>query len=651
MSRITDGLALSFQFWQDGLWHDIADEYVSEGGLRAELPEGTFEAEFRKGADGRTDYTLRLSAPLPSKLRMTLSPAEPVEGPFHLIPCCLHGDNNADVVRPGEFPLLTDKYPGVRFCAPEWEFRADRAAAPLSALCGGGMAWGASIDPYAKTADGAKLRNGVFARLPDSFGVTLGYTNRPVTFVNKQIDGQTVGDSARSASATGTIYRVPSRGREGVHAMVRAEYAKRRDLPRYEKNFREAADGLFDAFVGLNWSAERGEYTNRCCRPGDWLTMRPWRSVTEIGWTGGAVLALPMLMYERLTPGFAPERYRGAMTAAEQFDRICSRYNPASGMIFDLMTPNAEGSDVNGWWTGYGLVKDCHCAYNSGTAAYSLLYAADFLKSRGEECPPLWLETGRKVVEAACDLQREDGAFGYTYATDRRAVTDWEGFAGCWFAAAAALLHRLTGEARWRECAMRALRHYARDVRALNCWGTPMDTWKAVDQEGNLAFIRAASILYRDTRDGEALELLKLGAEYEYLWRFGYRTQPEHAPIDAGWSACGGSVTSVSNPHIHPMGALVNADLEALADATGDDYHRRRAEDGVAWLMQTLELYPGKTGYGRYGVLSERWCPSDGLLVERYNDGRMYSSWFSYNLWAAADALQCVCEQLAAGRE
>ena len=109
MSRITDGLALSFQFWQDGLWHDIADEYVSEGGLRAELPEGTFEAEFRKGEDGRTDYTLRLSAPLPSKLRMTLSPAEPVEGPFHLIPCCLHGDNNANVVRPGEFPLLTDK--------------------------------------------------------------------------------------------------------------------------------------------------------------------------------------------------------------------------------------------------------------------------------------------------------------------------------------------------------------------------------------------------------------------------------------------------------------------------------------------------------------------------------------------------------------
>lgn len=649
MRALFDDLRLSFQFWQDGLWHDIPGECVTEAGMTARLPEGRFEAEFRHGEDGVTEFALRLSAPLPSKLRMTLSPAAPSGRSFHLIPSCLHGDNNADEVRPGEFPLLTDKYPGTRFCSPVWEFRADRAAAPISALCVEGAAYAASIDPYAQAPDGANVRCGVFAELPDRFGVTLGYTNRPVTFVNKQIDGQTVGDSVREASATGRIYCVPCRGREGVHAAVRREYEARRDRAVYRNRFRQAADGLFDTFVGLNWSAERGEYTNRCCRPGDWLTMRPWRSVTEIGWTGGAVLALPMLMYERLTPGFTAQRYRGAMTAAEQFDRICRRYNPASGMIFDLMTPNAEGSDVNGWWTGYGLVKDRHCAYNSGTAVYCLLYAADFLRTRGEDAPALWLDTARRVVEAACDMQREDGAFGYAYATDRREVTDWNGFAGCWFAAAAALLHRLTGEARWREHALRALRHYAADVAALNCWGTPMDTWKAVDQEGNLAFIRAAAILYRDTEDPEDLEYLRLGAEYEYLWRFGYRTRPEYAPIREGWTACGGSVTSVSNPHIHPMGALVNTDLMLLARATGDDYHRRRAEDGTAWLMQTLELYPEKTGYGQYGVLSERWCPSDGLLTERYADGRMYSSWFSYNLWAAADALQTVCERLAEG--
>jgi len=178
-----------------------------------------------------------------------------------------------------------------------------------------------------------------------------------------------------------------------------------------------------------------------------------------------------------------------------------------------------------------------------------------------------------------------------------------------------------------------------------------MDTWKAADQEGNLAFLRACSILWKETKDPQVLEWFRLSADYEYLWRFGYPTRPEHPPIREGWNACGGSITSVSNPHIHPMGVLVNRDLAQLAAVTGDEVHRQRAEDGHAWLMQTLELYPEKTGYGRYGVLSERWCPSDGLLTERYHDGRMYSSWFSYNLWAAANALQAVCERLAGWAE
>ncbi len=70
-----------------------------------------------------------------------------------------------------------------------------------------------------------------------------------------------------------------------------------------------------------------------------------------------------------------------------------------------------------------------------------------------------------------------------------------------------------------------------------------------------------------------------------------------------------------------------------------------RAKDGTAWIMQTLELYPEKTGYGRYGVLSERWCPSDGLVIQKDSEGKPYSSWFSFNLWAGAAAFEEVCER------
>ena len=172
------------------------------------------------------------------------------------------------------------------------------------------------------------------------------------------------------------------------------------------------------------------------------------------------------------------------------------------------------------------------------------------------------------------------------------------------------------------------------------------DTWKAVDQEGNLSFLHGSRLLYEDTGEARFLEDMKCSAGYEFLWRYGYPTRPEHPPVNDGWNACGGSVTSVSNPHIHPMGVLADEDLLFLADAAGDAYYRERALDSAAWMMQTLELYPDKTGYGRYGILSERWCPSDGLVTERYDNGQPYGSWFSYNLWAAANVFEAVLSHL-----
>ena len=69
------------------------------------------------------------------------------------------------------------------------------------------------------------------------------------------------------------------------------------------------------------------------------------------------------------------------------------------------------------------------------------------------------------------------------------------------------------------------------------------------------------------------------------------------------------------------MGVIIDTDLRYLARVTGDGYYASRAADSAAWMLQCLELYPAATGYGRYGILSERWCPSDGLDVERFSDG------------------------------
>lgn len=207
-------------------------------------------------------------------------------------------------------------------------------------------------------------------------------------------------------------------------------------------------------------------------------------------------------------------------------------------------------------------------------------------------------------------------------------------------------LARLTGESAYAKKAEKGLDYYRQFVYGLDCYGAPMDTWKAVDQEGNLSFLHGSRLLYEYTGKKCFLEDMKQSAGYECLWRYCYPTRPENAPLQDGWNACGGSVTSVSNPHIHPMGVLADEDLLFLSKVTGDSYYRSRAEDSIAWMMQTLELYPEKTGYGQYGVLSERWCPSDGLVTERSSDGAPYSSWFSYNLWAAANVFEAVLNRV-----
>ena len=434
--------------------------------------------------------------------------------------------------------------------------------------------------------------------------------------------------------------------RTELHEIIRQEYARHQDRAVPRNTLRQAVQGMLDTFAYQNFDAAAGEYTNRCCRPPRETEMRPWRLVTEIGWTGGGVLAYPLVLCRDALGADAEAPLAAAMSGEQLFDRIADAYNENSGLLNDLMAPNAAGSRVNGWWTGYGLVKDCHCAYTVGSAVHYLTKTMDYLHQNGKPCPAKWMDAAQKVLHTVMDLQRADGAFGYTYSTQERKVLDWSGFAGCWFAPALVYLYRLTGEERCLHSAEKALDYYHTFVKDLNCYGTPMDTWKAVDEEGNLAFMRGSRLLYEQTGKAEFLQYMKDSAGYEFLWRYGYKTYPEHTPLNQGWSACGGAVTSVSNPHIHPMGVIIDTDLRYLARVTGDGYYASRAADSAAWMLQCLELYPAATGYGRYGILSERWCPSDGLDVERFSDGRPFSSWFSHNLWASACVLEAACELL-----
>ncbi len=598
-------------------------------------------------------YTLRLEAAFPTRIRVWIERLDEMRDPFHLIPANIHGDNNAARAGPGQFPCLTDRNDARRDYSPLWEMRADRASHPVSMLCASEGVVAISCDPYSEDsthADGF-LRNGVFAALPNAFGVSLGYGNDPLTFHNRTVFTAAQRDLTLGATMRGSIHACHGAGRSAAHAVIRSIYAKTRDCPKHAKTYEEALRALAESFAEMSFEPSLGQYTNKKCDVPTNTTLRPWRVIGEIGWTGGSMMAYPFSLADEIFPTL-----KMPLTGRQIFDLITQCVNERSGMFYDnglnAFTKNRpegwNGSAINGWWSGFlPTTRDNHCAYTNGHAVYYLLARAARDKAKGIDSSR-YTKAALSVLDTAIDLMRNDGAFGYVFSSSEKKVLDWDGFAGCWFAAALPLAYDLTGDDRYLLHATRAIEYYSRFVRDLAAWGSPMDTYYSIDSEGNLAFLRAVRLMHEHTKDDAYLPLLQASANYEYLWRYGFRARPQAAPLKgSSWNSCGGSITSVSNPHMHPMSVIATGDLEYLARVTGDNYHQQRADDGIAWIMNTMELYPDAMGYGRYGLLSERTCPSDGLLSETYrDDDRPASTWWSYNAWAGAVAMEAIAERI-----
>ena len=96
----------------------------------------------------------------------------------------------------------------------------------------------------------------------------------------------------------------------------------------------------------------------------------------------------------------------------------------------------------------------------------------------------------------------------------------------------------------------------------------------------------------------------------------------------------------VANPCIHPMGIRVSDDLRYYAKVTGDKYVYKRWEDGINWSVASLELYPKQTGIGPYGITSERYCQSDGMLYPNFDGGELWSIWNTSHCFGVATMLE-----------
>lgn len=581
--------------------------------------------------------------------------------PRFFLPGVMYGRNR------GEAPLRVDNQfprlrpgPAQRPASSWWMMRADRLTHPAAFALDGGRLYGLSAPPHLVVQDGHKrpwapgvtgplcqfggfaccLEKGEQGRQA-TLAHTLGYENAPWLFIqsHRVLDRAPMGENClvlapgETFSYTVSVYDLPADDPRILYKAVEAVYDQWHVPPRQGADARQAVADIAGAVARDAWLPEENSYCGivRENPDGTW----EYNRIFSISWTNGLSVSVPMLL--------ASHRLRDETIRAQALQAIeyiaRNARNPRTGLLYESWGP--EGWSNRGWWFD-GMHTGGHSGYLAGQSAYYLLKAAEHEERFAGTPHPDWVALAGSVVERLNAVKNTDGEYPFILSEETGAGLEYDSLGSCWCLAAAALYARMTGDRQGLEELRRSEAHYYKAfIARAECYGGPLDTDKAVDDEGVLPYIRAARLLHELTGDETYLDHLQDALGYEFTFKFCYNTPIQTPPLGRlGWSSCGGSVTSVANPHIHPMSSTVLDEMVYLLERRPNSYLADRLRDTYDWSRQNHNTFDREFDYGCKGWMSERFCHSQGLLVQRYPDGSPASTWFALMPWACASILE-----------
>ena len=570
------------------------------------------------------------------------------ENPRFYMPGFMYGTNR------GEAPIdVPRKYPRIRKGEPSlpasdhWMVRGDRLVMPAALIYDEGHVYGFDAKPYYVDKNGeldyyagycCSIRDGA------SVGYTLGYENAPWLFVQSTtiINNYTLNKEncvslnvGESVHVHMNVYDYEGEDETAIHKAFIHIYSAYHERPRRIQGIdrKVAVKDIAGAISEYAWLEDEKCYSGFVWdQPDGTFT---YNKLGSLSWTNGLSVAVPMLLAgTRLGD---KTMYEQALACINRIVENCM--NKASGLPYDAVTDGVWS--IHGWWF-QNMHTGGHSAYLAGQAMYYILKAYYYEKKLNDKEHKEWLEFVKPVLRVFDENKNSAGEFPFVFSEEDGSGLEYDSMSGAWCLAAIAYYMQITGDKSYLEQAQRSEQHYYdKFVRRVECYGAPLDTDKAVDSEGVLAYIRAVRYLYDLTQQEKYLHHMKAGLDYEFTFKFMYNSPVQIPPLsEIGWSSCGGSVTSTANPHIHPMSSTSVDEMLYYYDKTGDEYVLSRMRDTAAWGCQTYNTYEGEYGYGKRGWMSERFCYSEGLVVETYPDGSPASTWFALMPWAGASIIE-----------
>lgn len=548
-----------------------------------------------------------------------------------------------------------------------WMIRADRLSHPCAVAFGDGSFVGLSTSPYVVKDKNGELTgwepgtterplqyNGYSCSIGDdekggTVGFTLGYENAPWLFVSSaniqkrpSIRRQSILlHPGETISVAVDLFDVPAKDETELAKILEHVYKRFHQSPRTVGSPEKAVSDLSSAIFKNAWLPKDHMYAGFVFDiPSDLATRlddsdHTYQKLGSSSWTNGLSAAAPMLASAiRL----GNEEMRAQALECIN-DIVLNSANPHNNLPFDAVNDGIWSNQ--GWWFD-GLPVPGHSSYLVGQALYYILVSYENEKTLKKVEHPEWLSFCKKALSTVAVSQNGDGEFPYIFSEKTGAGLEYDSFAGAWCMAACAKYQEVTGDSSFEEVVWRAEQHYYNDfVARMECYGAPLDTSKAVDSEGILAYIKTMKALHQIYKEPKYLDRLRVALDYEFTFKFCWNTPITVPPLSkVGWTSCGGSITSTCNPHIHPMSSNVIGEMQYYLNNRDDGYVESRLKDTVLWSTQTYNTYAGEYDYGDIGWMSERFCYSQGLLEETYPaDGSPASTWLCLMPWAIGSIL------------
>ena len=585
--------------------------------------------------------------------------------PKFFMPGFMYNTNTADMPSSGRkaFPRIKINPEGM----PESEFfmtRSDRLAEPVSLVYSSGKVQGIAAPPYWVNENGRSIPvsfeggekkpenddfvqyGGFSCNINDngkvSVGYTLGYEDAPWLFVQTAtvLERKAVDRNNSFCIKAGEtiefpifIYDYEGEGECAIYRALSHAYGTFHEVPRTIEGMDEdkALSLLSSAIRDNAWLEEEKMYSGFVY---DREEPR-FNKIGSLSWTNGLAVAVPML--------FAANRSqdeKGRKQSLEFIENVVSNsFNPDSELLYDAVEDGKWS--VRGWWYN-GMHSGGHSAYLNGQAVYYILKAYLSEKNIHDVKHDEWIAFVAPVIRKMNFEMNSDHEYPFSFSEKTGAGLEYDSMGGAWCLAATALYEFVTEDKEYLSTLKESEQHYYDAyVVKCECYGGPLDTDKAVDDEGILAYIRALKILHEITKEDYLLDHMKYALYYECSFKLSYNTPVSVMPLSKiGWSSCGGSITSTANPHIHPMSSTIIPEMRYYVEICDDEYMESRLEDTVKWSLQTFNTYDKEYGYGEPGWMSERFCFCQGLLTEKYPDGSPASTWFALMPWASASIIE-----------